>query len=242
MTETTVLTSTSLSRLSNGSKVVPFPLPPKPTVPAGATELSDDRYRNLLGEARWRALPHDVRRRFSKHLAAGAATIYRGEVVATELSRAGWLLAQLARLVGGPLPYIADATGPAVVTVTEEPALHGQIWSRQYARPGRFPQVIHSAKRFTGPTGLEEYLGLGLVMRLAVSVENATLVFRSHGYAIEIGRLALAVPRWLCPGDCEIRHRAETDGRFSFELTLAHPVLGPLIHQVAFFHDGDALN
>ena len=259
MTETTVRYA-SLAESATAPRVVPF----APRT-GGASELAperiglaggdaqrkmrpgksatpDPRYRRLLGERAWWALPVEVRRRFSRHLGAGEAIVYRGEVVLTELSRVGWLIAQAARLIGGPLPFTADATGPAVVTVTEEPALNGQIWSRQYPRPGGFPQVIHSAKRFTGPIGLEEYLGqfwgLGLVMRLSMHVEDRTLVFRSAGYALEFGgRRAFALPRWLWPGRCEIRHRAETDHRFSFSLSLEHPLLGRLIHQVAFFED-----
>ena len=226
MTEITVRYASS----TRATHVVPF----APRAPAAAP---DPRYRRLVGDPAWGALPNEVQRRFSKHLRPGEATVYRGEVVLTELSTVGWLIAQAARLIGGPLPFTADATGPAVVTVTEEPALNGQIWSRQYPRPGGFPQVIHSAKRFSGPTGLEEYLGLGLVMRLTIHVEDRSLVFRSAGYALEIGSYAVSLPRWLWPGRCEVRHCPETDHRFSFSLSLAHPLLGRLIHQVAFFED-----
>lgn len=200
---------------------------------------ADDRYRRLLGEAAWSALPEDVRRRFSKRLAPDQQIVYRGEVVCMELSRCGWLLAQAARLAGAPLPFTRGALGASTVVVTETPSLGGQVWSRSYPRPGRFPQVIHSAKRFAGPTGLEEYLGLGLVMRLTLHEEEGRLVFRSAGYAIEIGGRALALPRWLAPGACTVAHRRETDHRFSFTLTLDHAWLGRLLHQVAFFTDDD---
>ncbi len=64
------------------------------------------------------------------------------------------------------------ATGPALVAVVEDERLGGQSWTRLYARPGRFPQTIHSAKRFRGPTGLEEYVGYGIGMALRVTVED----------------------------------------------------------------------
>jgi hypothetical protein len=203
----------------------------------GPEPLADDRYRALLGEAAWMRLPASVRRRFSRHLGADEQIIYRGEVVCLTLSRWGWLLAQAARLAGAPLPFTHDGTGPSVVIVTESEALGGQIWSRSYPRPGRFPQVIHSAKRFTGPTGLEEYLGWGLVMRLRLSEEEGQLVFRSAGYAVRLGGLVIALPRWLSPGACTVSHRAETDDRFSFTLTLDHSWLGRLVQQVAFFSE-----
>jgi hypothetical protein len=198
---------------------------------------TDTRYRALLGEAAWASLPEAVRLRFSKPAAAGSVTVYRGRVVATELSWLGGLLANLARVVGGPLPFASGACGAAIVTVVEDPAFQGQVWTRSYARAGRFPQVIHSAKRFTGPTGLEEYLGCGLVMRLAVSAEAGTLVFRSVGYGLELFARFLPFPAWLAPGTCEVRHRDEGGGRFSFMLTLVHPLAGRLVRQVALFED-----
>lgn len=198
---------------------------------------ADNRYRRLLGEAAWRRLPEAVRRRFSRHLAADQQIIYRGEVVCMELSRCGRALAQLARLAGAPLPFTPDALGPCVVVVTASEGLGGQIWSRSYPRPGRFPQVIHSAKRFAGPTGLEEMLGLGLVMRLTLAEDAGQLVFRSAGYALRLAGRDLKVPDWLSPGRCMVTHRAETDDRFSFTLTLDHPWLGRLLRQVAFFEE-----
>jgi len=204
---------------------------------AGKSGDCDTRYRRLLGDRAWLRLPPEVRRRFSKRLAPGSQTHYSGEVVCVELSRAGWLLAHIGRLLGGPLPLTHNGLGACMVTVTEDPTLGGQIWSRSYPRPGRFPQVVHSAKRFRGPTGLEEYLGFGFLMRLTMHEEATQLVFRSAGYAIEIAGRSFAVPSWLAPGRCTVIHRAETDKRFSFTLTLDHPWLGRLVHQVAFFED-----
>ena len=83
-------------------------------------ELGDLRFRALLSEAEWLALPLAIRRRFSKRLAGGSTVVYVGEVIETRMSRAGWLLAQAARLIGGPLPVSRDAHVPSVVTVTED--------------------------------------------------------------------------------------------------------------------------
>src|SRR4029450_11978184 len=139
-------------------------------------ELGDLRFRALMTEADWASLPLAIRRRFSKRLAAGQTIVYAGEIVESWMSRAGWWLAQAARLIGAPLPPTRDTQGrrtrvpvvhvASVVTVTEDVATSGQIWSRLYARRKGFPQVIHSSKRFAGPTGLEEYVGWGIGMTL----------------------------------------------------------------------------
>ena len=50
------------------------------------------------------ALPAATRQRFSKRLADGRTAVYVGEVIEISFSRIGWWLAQMARLIGGPLP------------------------------------------------------------------------------------------------------------------------------------------
>ncbi len=59
-----------------------------------------------------------------------------------------WVIAQAGRLIGGPLPTARHALMPASVSVAEDAATGGQVWTRVDGRRGRFPQVIHSAKAF----------------------------------------------------------------------------------------------
>jgi Domain of unknown function (DUF4166) len=197
----------------------------------------DLRYCALLPRGQWAILSPAIQRRFSHPPRPGDTIVYRGDVVATELSRAGRLLANAARLIGAPLPLTPGGRGPALVAINEDPGTGGQIWTRIYARGGYFPQVIKSAKRFSGPTGLEEYFGFGISMALRLTVEEGALVFRSVCYTLNIMGLRLALPRWLSPGTCEVIHRDAMHGRFRFTLSLDHPLLGRLVHQIAFFDD-----
>jgi hypothetical protein len=152
-----------------------------PPVGAPREEFGDPRFRALLPQKEWDALPLSIRRRFSKRLAGDASSVYGGEILETRMSRAGWLLAQAARLVGAPLPLARSAHAAAVVTVTDDKVGGGQGWTRVYARRNGFPQVVHSAKRFAGPTGLEEYLGHGFGIALDVYVREGVLIFRVFG-------------------------------------------------------------
>jgi hypothetical protein len=195
----------------------------------------DARFRALLSEGDWAALPPPIRRRFSKRLADGNTAIYVGEIRETWMSRAGWLLAQALRLLGGPLPTAADADVPSVVTVTEDVATGGQIWTRLYARRRGFPQVIHSSKRFAGPTGLEEYVGFGIGVTLTLSVEARALCFRSVGYFLQPGRRRFRLPAWATPGALCVTHEELAHGYFVFRLELVHPRFGPLIRQSGVF-------
>ena len=208
-----------------------------PTAPPSSEVLGDLRFRQLLGRMGWDALPVAVRARFGKRLRAGDTASYVGLVLACRMSALGWLLVQLCRLIGAPLPLDRGGGGAAAVSVTEEAAGGGQVWTRLYARRRGFPQVIHSAKRFAGPTGLEEYLGGGLGIALTVHVIAGGLRFASDHYFLRVGHARLRCPRWLAPGTLTVDHLDEGGGRFLFRLTLTHRLLGELVAQDSRFAD-----
>jgi hypothetical protein len=210
---------------------------PSPRSDAAGAPLGDLRFRALLSDRDWDALPRVVQRRFSTRLAAGETTVYAGRVVVTRMCRLGWCLAQAVRAIGAPLPLARDRDVAAVVAVTEEIAGGGQVWTRVYARRGGFPQVIHSAKRFAGCTGLEEQVGGGVGMALTVHVVDAALVFRSAGYFVRVLGRRFALPTWLSPGALTVTHAARADGSFTFTLDLTHPRFGALIRQTAVFRE-----
>ncbi|MEY2927113.1 MAG: hypothetical protein RL367_1590 [Pseudomonadota bacterium] len=197
--------------------------------------IADDRFRQLLGDADWFSLPATTRARFGRKAVGNRTITYLGEVTHYETGLAGRVLAQIARLIGGPLPLHADLGLAAAVTVTEDEAEGGQIWTRQYGRHRGFPQMIHSVKRFAGSTGLEEYLGRGFGIALKLRVAGGALYFDSDHYFLRLGSHRLALPRWLTPGDLTIGHIDHGDSWFTFTLDLAHPVFGRLIHQQCRF-------
>jgi hypothetical protein len=194
-------------------------------------------YRALVGEPAWRQLPQAVQRRFDRLLAPGESALYVGEVASTTLTNVGWVWAQVARVLGAPLPLRVLTRTAAAVVVTADCSEHTQLWTRIYHEPGRLPQVVRSMKSFAGPTGLEERVGGGIGMALTVSVEARALVFRSAGYFWRCGRVRVPLPMWLTPGCIEVVHREERTGRFSFTLNVEHPWFGRIVHQVAFFKD-----
>jgi hypothetical protein len=202
-----------------------------------ANELADLRFRQLLGVEEWAKLPEAVRRRFGKRLGAGQSANYAGRVVTCRMSFSGWILAQACRLIGAPLPLKRTCGVAAIVSVTEDGASGGQVWTRIYARNLGFPQVIHSAKRFAGPTGLEEYLGGGFGIALQVSAIAGGIRFSSDHYFLQLGRSRLRMPRWLAPGLLTIDHIDCGGGTFTFTLALNHRLLGEVMHQHSSFCD-----
>lgn len=202
-----------------------------------ASEIGDLRFCALLPAQDWRSLPNAVRQRFTKRLAGGRTVVYTGRIATMRRNFAGKLLAQALRLLGAPLPLASDVDVPSVISVTEDIASGGQNWTRLYANRTCFPQIIHSAKRFSGPTGLEEYLGRGLSMALAVSVENGALTFQDAGYAFSLFGKRMAIPKLLHPGRLTVRHRDLGDGTFEFSLALKHRLFGELLYQAGRYED-----
>lgn len=214
-------------------RVIPFAR----RAPASPAAIEDIRFRALAGAEAWNRLPTAVRARFERHIGPGATILYAGEVVECRMSRCGRALAQLVRLIGAPLPLSSDAFVPAVVSVTEDPASGGQFWTRVYGRRRGFPQVIHSSKRFAGPTGLEEYVGCGIGIALRLEAEGEALHFLSDHYFLRVGPARLRLPRWLSPGRMRVSHVDCGHGSFAFVLSLVHPLLGELVRQTAMFEE-----
>ncbi len=209
-------------------------------LPGTGDALHDLRFRALMSNDEWMSLPPPIRRRFSKRLADGCTVVYAGEILETRMSHAGRALAQFARLIGAPLPTSTDAHVPMVVTVTEDMAAGGQIWTRLCTRRDGFPQIINSSKRFAGPTGIEEYLGHGISMALTIHAVDGALVFRSAGYFFHLFGHRLRLPGFLSPGAMTVSHRELGEGRFEFTLDIVHPRFGVLIRQSAAFRETTA--
>jgi uncharacterized protein DUF4166 len=215
------------------AQIIPFPVRPAPA--RSAEEIGDLRFRSLIGAEGWAGLPEATRIRFSRRVRDGRPIVYAGEVIECRISAAGRLLAQLARLIGAPLPLHRDVDVAAAVSVTEDGASGGQYWTRLYGRRRGFPQVIRTRKRFCGPTGLEEYVGRGIGVALRLEVEGGALHFVSDHYFFAALGLRLPIPHWLAPGALRVSHIDCNHGWFAFMLVLRHRLLGELIRQTAMF-------
>src|SRR5947209_394167 len=112
--------------MASANRIAKLPAP----APSSPKLLDDFRFHALLPDDEWGRLPLAIWRRFSKRLGDGQTVVYVGEIDQAKFSRIGWWLAQLARLIGGPLPTAAETGVPMIVAVTEDAASGGQIWTR----------------------------------------------------------------------------------------------------------------
>lgn len=219
-------------------RVQPRPAPSDvPSPLADMQDIGDLRFRALLPANEWDKLPAPIRKRFSKRLSGGETAVYAGVIDRMKSSRIGRVLAQLFRLIGAPLPIHMDVGVASVVTVTEDMATGGQVWTRLYARSSGFPQLIQSSKRFSGPTGLEEYIGFGISMALKPKASETALIFESAGYYFRLGKGRVRLPVLVSPGLVTVTHEHVTEHSFRFTLSLVHPRLGLMIEQSGVFRE-----
>ena len=198
-----------------------------------APRLPDPSFRRLLGEPQWRSLVPAVRARFAWKPAAGAGLRYVGAMEVVRSSRAGWLLAQLFRLIGTPLAPHRGTQVPVTVTLRLAEDGKGVVWHRLYRFPGRTPVACVSVKEASERHGLVERVGAGIGMWLRLSAREGALHFESTGYFWRLGRFHLRLPDWLTPGVLHVAHIDEGGGRFRFRIAVEHPRFGEV-----FFQDG----
>lgn len=203
--------------------------------------LGEIGYIRLLGRHAWMELPKTVRNRFGKKLRPGESKIYCGQTVETRRNLFGGALTHLLRFAGAPLPLEQQNGGQAaIVSVTESKDGKGQYWSRQYNRKRGFPQIIQSAKTFTGPTGLEEMVNPFIGMTLWLLIEDGALLFVCDRYFLKFGRIRLFLPRWLT-GGLTVGHHDRGDNSFDFTLDLTHKLFGHFLHQRIRFYDTETV-
>lgn len=209
---------------------------PSPPVPAEAREACPPSvFRRLLGEAAWRRLHPEVRRRFAGE--PETTLYYAGFMAEVRMSPLGWLFAQACRLIGTPLAPHRGRDVPVLARVHRDETRGGTAWERFYCYPGRAPVRVSSTKVHDAEAGLLEVVNGGLGMYLRLGERDAALTFESLGYFWQLFGRRLPLPGLLTPGRTLVTHAAEAGGSFRFTLDMRHPVFGETVHQTGLFRE-----
>lgn len=179
--------------------------------PAGAAALGHEpMFRQLLG-ARFATLPATVRR---LHLREGTA-VYTGEV---QVERGIGLLSRLCARATR-LPPVGH--GPVSVEIDAHPA--GERWTRRMGR--------HAMRsRLWASEGLLcERLGL-VTFGFRLGVEQECLTWR----VVRVRALGVPLPARAFASVSA--RESEADGRYTFDVTAALPLMGLLVHYRGWLH------
>jgi uncharacterized protein len=133
-------------------------------------------FKKILGAA-WQGLHADIRRRFDKNPSPGKALHYSGRLSELRCSRFGRLLGHLTQpLIQGALIPYSDADFPVEIQVYAKPGDPAIYKQRIYRLHGRRPIQFTSFMRESERGEVLEYVGMGLGMKLVLSVENGSLL------------------------------------------------------------------
>ncbi|MDX1576096.1 MAG: DUF4166 domain-containing protein [Kiloniellales bacterium] len=190
-----------------------------------------------MGESGWWRLEPAIRARFAEDVKAGQVKAYEGVMSEVACSKAGWLLAQVCRLLGTPLATAAGLEVPTTVLVYPDPKGRGTVWDRIYFFPGKRPVTVRSSKVLDEDSRLLERIGGGFGMVLRVFEQDRALHMVSQAYFLEWRGRRIYLPAPLTPGTAHVIHSDEGGGRFRFRLIITHPVLGCLFSQDGRFAD-----
>lgn len=185
----------------------------------------------LLGPD-WRHLHPSVQARFAHE--PDRPILYEGVMETVHCSRAGWLFAQLTRLIGNPLtPHRGRDVSMQVLLTKREGG--GVWWQRTYGFARPF--TVISAKRENARGQLCEYVGFGFGMRLHVYAKDGALHFKSERYFWEIAGVQIPLPHWLSPGETHVSHTDLGGGDFRFTIAMDHRQLGRTFYQTGVFRE-----
>lgn len=187
----------------------------------------------LLGPQAWSRLPAAVRARFGAVHRSDEAVQYEGSMQRVEANLFGRVLAQLARVFETPVAPWTGSNVDVCVRVYPRPAVNGVVWERIYRFAGRAPVTVRSTKCLNASGRLNELLGHGLSMELAVTEEDGALKFTSTGYCFDLFGFSVRLPAWMPPGTTHVIHKDIGDGYFRFTMYTEHPWFGTM-----FFQDG----
>ncbi|HTM81681.1 DUF4166 domain-containing protein [Asticcacaulis sp.] len=185
----------------------------------------------LLG-GDWYRLHPSVRARFAHE--PEQPVLYEGVMETVYCSRAGWLFAQLTRLIGNPLTARRGRDIPMQVLLTKREG--GGVWWRRTYGFDR-PVTVTSAKRENARGQLCEYVGMGFGMRLRVYAKDGALHFTSERYFWEIAGRQIPLPHWLSPGETHVSHTDLGGGNFRFTISMDHRQLGRTFYQTGVFRE-----
>ncbi len=190
----------------------------------------ENALKHQLG-ASWARLRAGIQARFAQEPQAGEVFVYDGIMHVIRRSRAGWLFAQLTRVIGNPLTPYAGIDVPMQVSLY--PKDGGICWERVYQYQGRAPVTVSSVKRESAEGEMMEVVGGGFGMKLRVHVADGQLYFTSYRYFASLPGFRLPLPHLLTPGETQVAHLDHGDGSFTFRLCIRHPWLGE-----TFFQEG----
>lgn len=194
-------------------------------------------FKKILGPA-WAELHPDIQTRFNRNPLPGTPLHYCGSLSELRCSRLGRVLGYLTMpLINGALMPYNDADFPVDIQVYSKPDCASIFKQRIYRLHGRKPVMFTSFMMESSRGEVLEYVGMGLGMKLLLSVRDGNLHFESDGYFWELFGLRMPLPGWFTPGKTFLWHRNNSADQFDIRIEIRHALFGTTFVQAGVFRE-----
>ncbi|MES9833196.1 MAG: DUF4166 domain-containing protein [Candidatus Thiodiazotropha sp. DIVDIV] len=174
----------------------------------------------------WEALSEIVKQHYDITPGEDTTLILRGEMSEVYHSTIAKLYLLPGRIFGALVPYRGKKIPTVVKNWTSAKNSKAMFWYRTLHFPNR-PQVIFQSRmEHLAGNEIIEYVKYGMGIRMALFEDNHSLVYKSLGYVLRIGRLKLPIPNWMILGNATIVERATSDTLLHLDFEIVHPLFG----------------
>lgn len=194
-------------------------------------------FKKILGP-QWQLLHPDIQARFDKNPLPGQPLRYQGRLSELRCSRLGRVLGHLSMpfIDGALMPY-NDADFPVDIEVYSKVGSAAIFKQRIYRLNRRQPVQFTSFMAESEQGEVLEYVGMGLGMKLQLSVRDGNLHFESDGYFWDVLGVRLPLPGLLTPGKTYLCHRNNSANQFDIRIEIRHALFGTTFTQAGVFRE-----
>ena len=199
-------------------------------------EYEQDLIKRAIGE-KWELLSKRMQARFEEESLSDAPKKYKGEMLDIQCSFLGSVLANFMRPIGSPLLPYNEKNVPIDVKVYKNETEGIIFKERIYHFKNRRPFKVLSWMVVNTEGQIQEFIGFGLGMRMALDVRQETLFFKGAGYFLKLGRFNIPIPLFLSPGEVLVEHSDHGDAAFRVRIEMKHPWFGQMYLQDGIFKE-----
>jgi hypothetical protein len=194
-------------------------------------------FKKILGP-QWQLLHPDIQARFDKNPLPGQPLRYQGRLSELRCSRLGRVLGFLTMpfIDGALMPY-NDADFPVDIEVYSKAGSAAIFKQRIYRLNRRQPVKFTSFMAESEQGEVLEYVGMGLGMKLQLSVQDGNLHFESDGYFWDVLGVRIPLPGLLTPGKTYLCHRNNSANQFDIRIEIRHALFGTTFTQAGVFRE-----
>jgi hypothetical protein len=185
----------------------------------------DPMMKQVLG-AGWYELAPVVRAHYDLSPSEGEDLILTGVMNEVYHSRLAKLFILFGRVFGALVPYRGTQIPTVVRNWTRRDDCNVLHWHRTLDFPDRGPVTFISRMVSQHPNEIIEYVKYGMGIRMAISVIDHALVYRSIDYVWEIAGRRIHLPNWLILGNAMIIEQAQSETQILLKFEINHPLLG----------------